>query len=389
MKRVVSLSLLLLCLCSHAVSAQKALMDYSYCGYRQSEVPIPTVPNSILIQPTGGDQSAAIQQAIDYVSSLKPDKLSGLRGAVLLGEGTFMLSQPLRISASGVVLRGTSKQGTVLRKTGADRGSLIYIEGRADRRIYDTLHIENYVPSGAMTLPVSLPRTAKTPVQALIVRPSTKEWIQHLGCDTWGGGSRLGYWAWHPGEIDICWHRTLQPADDASSDNTQQTASLSAPITTALHPQWGGARVLLYEWPGLISDSGVENLTLESYYDTSRPCDEDHCWNGISLDCAADCWVRMVTFRHFAGSAVIVGHDAMRVTVEDCIALAPVSEVGGMRRRTFFTLGGQTLFQRCYSEQGINDFSAGQCAPGPNAFVQCETKESLGPSGSIGPWASG
>lgn len=48
-----------------------------------------------------------------------------------------------------------------------------------------------------------------------------------------------------------------------------------------------------------------------------------------------------------------------------------------MRRSTFYTMGQQTLFQRCYSKQGIHDFSAGFCAAGPNAFVQCDSEESL------------
>ena len=51
--------------------------------------------------------------------------------------------------------------------------------------------------------------------------------------------------------------------------------------------------------------------------------------------------------------------------------------------------GQQTLFQRCYSEQGIHDFAAGYCAAGPNAFVQCDSYESLGFSGSIDAWACG
>ena len=60
-----------------------------------------------------------------------------------------------------------------------------------------------------------------------------------------------------------------------------------------------------------------------------------------------------------------------RVTVEDCKSLSPTSEIGGQRRYSFTTTGQQTLFQRCYSEFGYHDFSVGFCAPGPNAFVQC------------------
>ena len=66
-----------------------------------------------------------------------------------------------------------------------------------------------------------------------------------------------------------------------------------------------------------------------------------------------------------------------------------VSEIGGFRRRTFLTFGEMVLFQRCYSEHGINDFAVGHTAPGPNAFVQCESFESFGPSGAISSWAPG
>lgn len=51
--------------------------------------------------------------------------------------------------------------------------------------------------------------------------------------------------------------------------------------------------------------------------------------------------------------------------------------------------GAADTFQRCYSKQGIHDFSAGFCAAGPNAFVQCDSEESLGFSGSIDSWACG
>lgn len=63
----------------------------------------------------------------------------------------------------------------------------------------------------------------------------------------------------------------------------------------------------------------------------------------------------MVNFRHLAGSAVVTQRDASRITVEDCISQAPVSEIGGYRRRTFLCMGEQCLFQRCYSEQGMHD----------------------------------
>ena len=192
----------------------------------------------------------------------------------------------------------------------------------------------------------------------------------------------MGYWAWHPGEIDLRWNRQI------TAVNGNQV-TLNAPITCSIEQRWGGAKAIIYENKGLISECGVENLSLASDYDHARPLDEDHCWDGIYVAEAENCWVRMVNFQHFAGSAIVIQKSTQQVTVEDCISKQPVSEIGGYRRRTFLTFGEMTLFQRCYSEHGINDFAVGHTAAGPNAFVQCESHESLGPSGAISSWAPG
>lgn len=377
--------------------AQQVPMDYSYCGYHHSEQPIPYAQVATYVQPSGGDDAQTIQAAIDYVSKQKADKQTGLRGAVLLGEGTFTLSEPLYIRTSGVVLRGIGRDKTLLRKTGYDRGALIYIIGTRDIIAKDTLAVSD-VKAGATTITMlgaadDRGNNKNTRMQGgsaalskgsrlLIWRPSTLEWIESLGCLSFGGGKRMGYWAWHPGDIDLRWHRTITAVNG-------NTITLDAPITCNIEQQWGGAKAIVYEPKGLISECGVENLSLETTYDRQRPLDEDHCWDGVYMADAEDCWVRMVNFRHFAGSAVVVQKSAQQVTVEDCQSLQPVSEIGGFRRRTFLTFGENTLFQRCYSEHGINDFAVGLTAPGPNAFVQCESYESFGPSGAIASWAPG
>ena len=128
-----------------------------------------------------------------------------------------------------------------------------------------------------------------------------------------------------------------------------------------------------YTWAGRIDEIGVEHLTLVSDYDKAYPMDENHAWTGVWINNAEDCWVRQVDFKQLAGSAVAIQRDARRVTVSDCQSLEPVSEIAGSRRRSFFTLGQHTLFVSCYSEHGQHDFSAGINAPGPNAFVQCDS----------------
>ena len=361
--------------------AQELPMDYSYCGYHRSEQPIPTVKAVTYVAPSGQDDAATIQAAIDWVSQQKPDKQTGFRGAVLLGEGTFTISEPLRIRTSGVVLRGSGRGKTILRKTGYDRGAAIYIEGTRDIIIKDTLSISDVQP-GSLTISIANSQKLTAKSRITIYRPSTQEWIDYLDCASFGGGKRMGYWAWHPGEIDLRWNRQI------TAVNGNQV-TLNAPITCSIEQRWGGAKAIIYENRGQISECGVENLSLESDYDHARPLDEDHCWDGIYVAEAENCWVRMVNFLHFAGSAVVIQKSAQQVTVEDCISKQPVSEIGGYRRRTFLTFGEMTLFQRCYSEHGINDFAVGHTAAGPNAFVQCESYESFGPSGAISSWAPG
>ena len=369
-------------------------MDYSYCGYHRSEMPIPSAKVVVYVQPSGDDDAAQLQAAIDYVSQQKADKLMGLRGAVLLDEGTYSLSEPLRIRTTGVVLRGSGREKTILRKTGYDRGALIYIEGTHEVVVKDTFDV-NDTKAGSITLNIqrstlndntpivnNVQRSTFSVQRIMIWRPSTQEWIDHLGCASFGGGKRMGYWAWHPGDIDLRWNRQILAIQG-------NVLTLDAPITCDIDSRYGGAKAIIYEQPGLISECGIENLSLESDYDRARPLDEDHCWDGVYMADAENCWVRMVNFRHFAGSAVVVQKSAQQITVEDCQSLDPISEIGGFRRRTFLTFGEMVLFQRCYSEHGINDFAVGHTAPGPNAFVQCESFESFGPSGAISSWAPG
>lgn len=359
-----------------ADSRGNRLLDYSVCGYRNSNVALPDVPVSVFVPWKPGDNSARIAKAVGYVASLPPAK----RGAILLDKGVFEISEPIRIPASGIVVRGVDKHATVLKKTGYDRGAAIYIEGVNDLRFTDTIAVTApYVPLNSRSLPVASTKGLKAGSRVMVVRPSTKEWIASLGCDIFGGGiSALG---WKPGMVDLIWDRTVTAADGA--------VSIDAPLAMTLDAADASAAVLPYSWPGRIAECGVENLTIESAFDPSLPKDENHCWTGVSIDNAENCWVRAVDFKHLAGSAVMVQPGGSRITVEDCIASEPVSEIGGMRRCTFHTMGQLVLFQRCHSSHGIHDFSAGSSAAGPNAFVQCDASESLGFSGAIGKWAPG
>ncbi|MBB3186989.1 DUF6298 domain-containing protein [Microbacter margulisiae] len=356
--------------------------DFSYCGYMEGESSIPTIPVIIVVPAKPGDATARIQAALDYVAKLKPDA-KGFRGAVLLGSGTFNVYGQLIMNASGVVLRGsgTGENGTKLIAAGDDRRTLIRILGENDRQLGTPIPIVNsYVPVNSFSVTVNNIGSLKVGDKIIIHRPITQKWIQTLGMVTFGGGvSALG---WKPNDRTINWDRTITAING-------NKITFDAPLTTALDPQYGEGQVIPYTWPGRISNVGVENMQCISNYDTTNVKDEAHSWMAITLENVENAWIRQITFSHFAGSAVMALSTSKQVTVEDCISLQPISEIGGQRRNTFYTEGQQTLFEDLYAEHGIHDFSTGLCAAGPIAFVQCYSELPYSFSGTIGSWGSG
>ncbi|WP_207427574.1 DUF6298 domain-containing protein [Pedobacter sp. SYSU D00535] len=358
--------------------------DFSYCGYMLSESSIPTVEVKVVVPLLKDDATHRIQSAIDYVSSLAPNK-QGFRGAVLLEKGTYTIAGSLTIRGSGVVLRGSGsgEDGTILLGTGTDRSTLIRVAGSDDRKNGSAIPVEErYFPVNSKSLSFKTKHSFKVGDRIVVNRPSTKEWIEKIGADKIGVYVDYQLTKWDPGDFDQNWYRTVT----AVSPNSIE---LDVPLTDALDPAFGSASVSSYQWPGQISQVGIENLRCISSYETGKEKDENHRWMAVTLENVRDSWVRRVEAAHFVSAAVAVWETASRITVEDCKSLAPVGEIGNHRRLAFHTLGQQVLFQRCYAEYAYHPFSVGFTAPGPNAFVQCYAYMPYNFSGTLGGWATG
>ena len=134
----------------------------------------------------------------------------------------------------------------------------------------------------------------------------------------------------------------------------------------------------------------MENLRLESEYDRGNPSDEAHAWDAIALEGVEDGWVRQVTFAHFAGSAVRVGDESRRVTVEDCSSLAPVSEVGGYRRHTLLHRRPADPRSSAARPSRVGTTSpSGRRRPGRMRSSTARRPAALDFSGPVESWASG
>jgi hypothetical protein len=362
-------------------------MDFSTVGYGGGASAPPEVPGRFAVSPSGGDDTGAIQAALDAVGRLKPDE-DGFRGAVVLRPGTYFIRGQLRIRDSGIVLRG---QEATLVAVGRSRRTLIEVRGEEDARRGPPLAVtDERVPAGGRRLTLSGVEGLAVGGRVAVRRPSTRAWIAALAMDKFKGPpSRFTTFAsrrldWWPGSRDVEWERTVVAVDAATG-----VIELDAPLTTALERRFGGGTVSALAWPGRLSKIGIENLVCVSEFDPANPVDEEHAWMCISLDRVQDAWVRQVTARHFAGCAIWVGAETRAVTVQDCSSEQPISELGGWRRLGFYVGGQQVLVERCQAEGGWRDFVTGHCAAGPNVFHDCLSRGAARDSGSFESWASG
>lgn len=360
-------------------------IDFSYAGYRGGGVPLPHAPATIRVAPGPGDDTDRIMAAVSVVERL-PETEDGRRGVVQLDAGEYEIAGQIRLGVGGVVLRGAGSDdaGTRLIATGHDRRALIRIDTptRQTPAAVEGRQVAGAVPVGGVRIPLENLRGLAVGDAVVVRRPSTAAWIASLGMDAFVGWRPEGRLNWTPGSRDIVWDRRIVAIDGAA-------VTLDAPLTMAIGGSDGEA--VLTGGPSAVRlrEAGVEHLRLISQSDPARPVDEDHSWFGIAIDSAEDSWVRDVTATGFVSSVVDLGATSRRITVQDVSGSGPVSELGGLRRRVFWSAGQQSLFVRCRSRDGIHDFGLGHAAAGPNVFLDCLSEEAHGDSGTLESWATG
>lgn len=309
--------------------------DYSYCGYKASEEEIPMVSIQLRLGPIQGDATTAIQEALDQLATL-PTTADGFRGALLLAPGEYRLATPLKIKASGLVLRGSGISGdaTVLRYEGSADEPMLQLQGAGSqqRNTKKSCRLAEDLPLGGRTMVLKGQRL-------------------HVG-------DRL---AISQGP-HLCWERQVNAVDG-------RTVTLDAPLSYELSA--AEASIVPIKNPGKLRLVGVENLVLQG--------------GGICIDDAEDVWMRAIRFEQSVQEAVHVAAAARRITVQDCVYEGLSRDEGS----SFYVQGSQVLCLRIQARGGCHDFAVGAAAHGPNAFVQCWSLLPQSYSGCIEAWSSG
>ena len=386
------------------------ILDFSICGYKRSEEPIPNVavvatvnplqgeatPDGTMAYPKGPDSREQIQSALDRVASRQPDK-DGFRGTVLLKKGTYYVNGNLLVR-SGVVLRGEGDgpEGTVLifrnpRGTGIQVGNP---EAKPVSMGEPTKITDDYIPAGSMHVNVEDARQFKQGDYIHVRKITNDKWIKDLGMDRITeirpDNKRVGNWNARAYQFDHV-RQITQIEGNMITLDVQLPQSITA--------EHGGGTVEKISLDEIDSLCGVESLRILSNYDTSVKSvrdnieyfsDEDNnLRSGINLTCING-WTRDCTVKHTRNAAVMVSDPARYCTIRDCKKLEPVAPILGGRRYPFsFNGGSHSLFYNCYTEEARHAFAAGSRVNGPNAFVQCTAWKSSTISEPHHRWSTG
>jgi hypothetical protein len=328
------------------------------------------VPVRQTVHPSGGDDSAAIQAALDAVAALP--LRDGFRGAVLLGPGKYVCARSLALSGSGVVLRGS---GSGLGPGAAGPASTIWMTGpkheailigpararpaRPDSLAPTTL-AQAYVPAGATEFEVADAAGLAAGDVIEIARPTTAAWVAFMRMDrlrrdgkaqTWIAGSRR--------ELT---ERTITAVSG-------RRLTVGVPLADSYDARYltpPGVAVRRIRAAPAVTHAGVEHLHIQC-----PPLEIDYGsapYSAIRVG-GNDCWVRDVACEETMNSTTLAGK---RITVERVAVTHTFPNLGASKPTDFSIEGSQILIDRCRIT-GENEYFVwtNSLETGPNVVLNC------------------
>jgi hypothetical protein len=313
------------------------IIDYSSAGYEAGGVKLPKVAAKATVSPSGGDDTAAIQSAIDTVSALPANK-KGFRGAVLLAPGSFNVSATLSIKASGVVLAGSGSDsnGSVITMTGS-AFTLLNVSGSGSYTRGAAVSItDSYVPVGSRSFHVSDASGLKAGDTVLISRPVTAPWVAFMNMDKLVRNGAPQTW--------------IAPGSEVLTDRTithiwGTRITIDAPLTDSfdsLYLNPPGGSIGTYTFPGRITQVGVEHLSIVA------PAQEvsGTQYQAISLDNVQNAWLRGLSI-HDTQNTIVLGSRSKQITLDSVNVIHSYAQSNSAAPFDFSLSGTQVLVNRC------------------------------------------
>jgi hypothetical protein len=315
------------------------IVDFSYAGYMGGGVPLPHVPEAVMVVPSGADDTAAIQQAIDQVSNL-PLK-NGFRGAVVLAPGKFLCSGQLNISASGVVLRGNGPvtASTTIKMTG-DPHVAIAIESKEEMKaVGNAAHItEAYVPAGAQSITIDNASAFAVGDSIRITRYTTPQWLHFMGMDRMVRDGQDETWVGdHISTVRVV--AGLQGNE----------LRLDVPLTDSYDRKYmppEGAEVVKVVINGRIENDGIEGLHILA--PPRSVAFTDPLFRAINLSGVRNAWIRDV-LADDTTEGIDAAQDAIAMTFQNVFFRHGTTITSSAKPADFALRGTQILVLRCGS----------------------------------------
>jgi len=322
------------------------IADFSSAGYRGGGVALPVVPGKRTVAPSGADDTAAIQKAIDEVSALP--LIDGFRGAVELAPGIFHCAQTISVTTSGVVLRGAgdTERGSTIEMTGRPHLAL-RIAGRLVQNALSaaTTITDAYVPSGSSTFHVADAAGLHPGDLVLIAKPVTAAWIHFMGMDDLHRNGKPEHWITAP-QLEV--RRRVAAVHG-------NVVTLDVPLMDSYDTQFFDgthATVTKIEVSGQLSEVGVEDLRIVAPRQSIALGQAE--FSGMAVQDVADSWVRAVAFEDTT-NGVRINNGSERITFLKCDIEQHVPVTSAAKPADFASNGSQILFDRC-TASGDNTF---------------------------------
>ena len=353
------------------------IMDFSYAGYMGGGVSIPDVKVKITLSSVDGDNTDAIQNAINEVS--KMPLVNGSRGAVVLNAGTYNCERVLNINASGVVLRGSGpgEKGTIINMTGKPH-LCISARGNVTSKLIGTptTFADAYVPSGSNSFTLADASSLAVGDTIRIIRPVTETWVKFMGMDTMVRDGKKQTWV----TGDITCDRVIIKKD-------KNKITVDVPLTDSYDAKYlnpPGVSVVKITSTGELSQIGIEDIRIVS---APRSVTIDEGSNkAFTMSGIADSWARNIEVFNTVNSVSVTGK---RITVDNLTILHNLPTIGAAKPADINGSGQQLFFNNCkITGDNLFFFGTGAKVTGPVVLLNCVFKG----NGWIQPhqrWATG